>query len=93
MIRKAKASEIIQLVAVTKLCAAHLISKNIYQWNQHYPNIKAFEQDYNRGELYVLYVQDTLVGCITISSKKDPEYDAISWGTQDTKQYYIISIG
>jgi ribosomal protein S18 acetylase RimI-like enzyme len=89
MIRKAKASEIIQLVAVTKLCAAHLISKNIYQWNQHYPNIKAFEQDYNRGELYVLYVQDTLVGCITISSKKDPEYDAISWGTQDTKQYYI----
>ena len=89
MIRKAKESEIIQLVAVTKLCAAHLISKNIYQWNQHYPNTKAFEQDYNRGELYVLYAQDILVGCITISGKKDSEYDAISWLTKDTKQYYI----
>ena len=89
MIRKATASEIIQLIAITKLCAAHMISQNIYQWNETYPNIKSFEQDYNRGELYVLYVQDILVGCITISSVKDSEYNAISWLTQDSKQYYI----
>ena len=89
MIRKAAASEIVQLIAITKLCAAHMISQNIYQWNQHYPNKKVFEQDYTRGELYVLYVQDILVGCITISSVKDSEYNAISWLTQDSKQYYI----
>ena len=46
MIRKATASEIIQLIAITKLCAAHMISQNIYQWNETYPNIKAFEQDH-----------------------------------------------
>ena len=89
MIRKATASEIIQLIAITKLCAAHMISQHIYQWNETYPNIKSFEQDYNRGELYVLYVQDILVGCITISSVKDSEYNAISWATKDSKQYYI----
>ena len=89
MIRKATASEIIQLIAITKLCAAHMISQNIYQWNETYPNIKSFEQDHKRGELYVLYVQDILVGCITISSVKDSEYNAISWLTQDSKQYYI----
>ena len=89
MIRKATASEIIQLIAITKLCAAHMISQNIYQWNETYPNIKSFEQDHKRGELYVLYVQDILVGCITISNKKDLEYDAISWATKDSKQYYI----
>ena len=53
------------------------------------PTLQPFEQDFNRGELYVLYAQNTLVGCITISSVKDSEYDAISWLTQDTKHYYI----
>ena len=72
MIRKAKASEIVQLISITKSCAAHMIANDIYQWNESYPNITAFEQDFNRGELYVLYTpQNTLVGCITISSEKD----------------------
>jgi ribosomal protein S18 acetylase RimI-like enzyme len=89
MIRQAKASEIVQLIAITKLCAAHMIANDIYQWNENYPNIKAFEQDLERGELYVLYAQDTLLGGITISNIKDSEYEAISWLTQDTKHYYI----
>jgi ribosomal protein S18 acetylase RimI-like enzyme len=89
MIRKAKALEIVQLIAISKLCAAHMIANEIYQWNENYPNIKAFEQDLERGELYVLYNQDTLLGCITISNIKDSEYEAISWLTQDTKHYYI----
>ena len=89
MIRKAKALEIVQLIAISKLCAAHMIANDIYQWNENYPNIKAFEQDLERGELYVLYNQDTLLGCITISNIKDSEYEAISWLTQDTKHYYI----
>ena len=66
-----------------------MIANDIYQWNENYPNIKAFEQDLERGELYVLYNQDTLLGCITISNIKDSEYEAISWLTQDTKHYYI----
>ncbi|MFT4673846.1 MAG: ribosomal protein S18 acetylase RimI-like enzyme [Patiriisocius sp.] len=89
MIRKAKASEIVQLISMTKSCAAHMINQDIYQWNEDYPNITAFENDFNRGELYVLYVSEILVGCITISTFKDTEYDAISWLTEDAKQYYI----
>ena len=89
MIRQAKASEIVQLIAITKSCAAHMIANDIYQWNENYPNIKAFEQDLERGELYVLYAQDTLLGGITISNIKDSEYEAISWLTQDINHYYI----
>jgi len=89
MIRQAKASEIVQLIAITKSCAAHMIANDIYQWNENYPNIKAFEQDLERGELYVLYAQDTLLGCITISNIKDSEYETISWLTQDINHYYI----
>lgn len=89
MIRKAKASEIVQLISMTKSCAVHMINQDIYQWNEDYPNITAFENDFNRGELYVLYVSEILVGCITISTFKDTEYDAISWLTEDAKQYYI----
>ncbi|MGK0386740.1 MAG: ribosomal protein S18 acetylase RimI-like enzyme [Patiriisocius sp.] len=89
MIRKAKASEIIQLITITKACAVHMIAQNVFQWNEHYPNVKAFENDFNKGELYVLYASERLVGCITISTFKDSEYDNITWLTEDGNQYYI----
>ena len=89
MIRKANLEDLDAVKKVAETCAIHLSNQGIFQWNESYPNITAFEQDFNRGELYVLYAQNTLVGCITISSVKDSEYDAISWLTQDTKHYYI----
>ena len=89
MIRKAKAAEILPLIEITKACAAHMIAQNIYQWNAEYPNSKAFENDLDREELYVLYASEMLVGCITVSTFKDREYDAVSWLTEDGAQYYI----
>lgn len=89
MIRKAKQAEILPLIEITKACTAYMISQNIFQWNAHYPNSKAFEKDCDREELYVLYNSEMLVGCITVSTFKDPEYEAVSWLTEDGTQYYI----
>ncbi|MBL4663134.1 MAG: GNAT family N-acetyltransferase [Flavobacteriaceae bacterium] len=96
MIRLAKLSEIEEIITITKACTAKMISENIYQWDQYYPNYQAFEKDVERGELYVLTTgfsnddtKEQLMGCITISSEKDAEYDAIDWLTEDGLQYYI----
>lgn len=89
MIRSAKPSEIEEIIAITKACAAKMITENIYQWNHHYPNKIQFEKDLFRKELYVLLEANRVIGCVTISTYKDIEYEDIKWLTQDSLQFYI----
>jgi len=89
MIRKGKLSEIAKIITITKACAAKMISENIFQWNEHYPTARAFEKDVARDELFVMLENNEVVGCITISTEKDEEYDAIDWVTPDALNYYI----
>lgn len=89
MIRKAKPSEIVLLMAITRACAIKMNEENIFQWNEVYPNKAAFEKDLARDELYVLIEDDQVIGCITISTFKDVEYEAIDWLTKDGRNYYI----
>lgn len=89
MIRKATSIDIEFILLVTKACAANMINNGIFQWNEHYPNAKAFAQDIARNELYVLTIADTIVGTIVISSLMDNEYQTIKWLTPSTKNIYI----
>jgi len=89
MIRKAKPTEIIQLIGITKACASKMIANGIYQWNEHYPTLDAFKKDLEREELYVLISEEKVIGSVTISSEKDEEYNDVSWLTNDTVHYYI----
>lgn len=89
MIRKGKLSEIQKIITITKACAKHMIAQGILQWNDHYPNAVAFQKDCKRDEWYVLEEENEVIGCITISSWKDSEYDAIQWLTPDHHNYYI----
>ncbi len=89
MIRLAKLSEIEEIMAITRACAAKMVANNIYQWNEEYPNIEAFRKDVARDELFVLLINNNISACITISSEKDEEYNAIDWLTPDGNQIYI----
>lgn len=89
MIRRANQSEIEKIITITQACAAQMIAEGIFQWNQHYPNKLAFEKDLQREELYVLELDQKVVGCITISTWKDEEYKPISWLTPDSNHRYI----
>ncbi|RDK88417.1 GNAT family N-acetyltransferase [Marinirhabdus gelatinilytica] len=89
MIRKAKPSEIGTLLTITKACAAKMASEGIFQWDEAYPNVAAFQKDEKRGELYALFAEETIIGCITISTFKDEEYNTVDWLTKDGLQYYI----
>ena len=89
MIRKGKPSEIAKIITITKACAAKMISENIFQWNEEYPTAAAFEKDVARDEFYVMLENNEVVGCITISTEKDEEYNAIDWIAPDGLNYYI----
>lgn len=89
MIRKGTISDIHKILEITKACAADMINKNILQWNEFYPNKAPFTNDANRGELYVLEVENKILGCITVSTIMDEEYVPISWLTPNEKNVYI----
>jgi ribosomal protein S18 acetylase RimI-like enzyme len=89
MIRKAKPSEIDKIITITRACATKMSAEGIFQWNTAYPNKEAFRKDVQRSELYVLIKAETIIGCITISTEKDLEYNAIDWLTPDGFNFYI----
>ena len=89
MIRKATRLDIDSLMNLTKACAAFMIKNNIYQWNEHYPNRKAFKNDIFRKELYVLELNNTIIGCVTISTFMDEEYKEVNWLTPNKNNIYI----
>lgn len=89
MIRKATVEDIDKLIEITKACAAHMIEKNIYQWNEFYPNKKAFLKDLERDKLFVIIIDDVINGCITISTFMEEEYIPIHWLTQNSNTLYI----
>ncbi len=89
MIRKGTVKDIDRIIDITKTCAKTMVQQGIYQWNEHYPNSTAFENDVLRGELYVLENQKELIGCIVISTLMDDEYVPISWLTENHNNIYI----
>lgn len=89
MIRKAKLSEIPEILAITKACALKMISNEIYQWNELYPSKEAFAKDIERDELYVLEINNGIIGGVTISTYMDTEYIPVKWLTPNTNNIYV----
>ena len=89
MIRKATTTDIDVILDITKACANHMISKGIFQWNESYPNRSAFENDVIREELFVIEIDQLIVGCIVNSNLMDEEYIPIEWLTPSLNNAYI----
>ena len=89
MIRKATENDIGRIIEITRACAKHMISNGVFQWNEHYPNRAAFINDVDRQELYVLEIENEVIGCIVISTFMDEEYVPVKWLTPNKNNIYI----
>ncbi|MGB5555842.1 MAG: GNAT family N-acetyltransferase [Flavobacteriaceae bacterium] len=89
MIRQAKISEITDILTITKACSIQLIANGIEQWNEHYPSKATFETDIERNELYVLTIENLIIGTVVISTFMDEEYYPVQWLTKNDNSVYI----
>lgn len=89
MIRRAKISEIPDILTITQACAKKMQENGIFQWNEHYPSKEAFQKDIDRGELFVIEEKNTVQGTIVISTVMDEEYKPIQWLTHNGNSVYI----
>ncbi|MGB0896566.1 MAG: GNAT family N-acetyltransferase [Flavobacteriaceae bacterium] len=88
-IHKAVLRDLPELVKVTQACAKAMISQGIYQWNDEYPSISAFQNDVALNQLWVLKNDDAIIGSVVISKVMDEEYSAIQWLTPNRDNCYI----
>ena len=89
MIRKAIKDDLHRIIEITKACAVFMISNNIFQWNEHYPNIETFENDVLNENLYVLEINKKLIGCLVISHEMDEFYKKVKWQTPNYNNIYL----
>ena len=90
LIRKATKDDLDDVMLIIKACTKHMISKNIFQWNEKYPNIETFENDIENKNLYVLSLQNNeLIGCVSITFEMDDFYKTIDWISPSKKNIYV----
>lgn len=89
MIRNATKEDIDCILEITKLCAEYMVQKRIFQWNEHYPSRHVFENDVKKRELYVLENENSIIGCVVISTFMDEVYIPIKWLTLSENNIYI----
>jgi len=89
MIRRAKISEISDILTITQTCAKKMQENGIFQWNEHYPSKEAFVKDIERDELFVTEENNIVQGTIVISTLMDEEYNPIKWLTPNGNSTYI----
>ena len=89
MIRLAQKNDLNRILQITSLCAREMCSRNVFQWNEHYPDRQSFVSDINSSELYVYCIKDKVVGCISICTFMDEVYKQVSWKTTGNNSIYI----
>ena len=88
-IRLATLKDIKPVLEITRACAKHLMAQGIYMWNENYPTESAFINDVKRRELYVLEENNTLRGCIVLSTFMDLPYEKKRWLSPNKNNLYI----
>jgi ribosomal protein S18 acetylase RimI-like enzyme len=89
MIREATVDDLDAILKITKSCAKKLVSKNIFQWNEYYPNRNIFENDLNNKWLYVTVKENKVIGSVCVSDLIDDEYATVKWLIPNNNNIYI----
>ena len=70
IITLANKNQLDDIYSLTQACARDLISKGIFQWNEHYPPKEKLEEDIAKGELYCMIDGDEVLGIVVITEQK-----------------------
>ena len=79
-----------EIIAMTKLCAADLISKGISQWDENYPDLNTIQTDIHQGELFKYVIDDTILGIVVLNENQDPEYNELNWITSNNSRNLFV---
>lgn len=79
MIRKATHEDLDRLETLALKTIEAMQTAGIAQWNENYPRKQHFQQDIDRGALYVFVRDQDLLGVMALYEENDPPYRSIRW--------------
>ena len=88
IIRKAKHTELDQIMEVYKSCIKGMINLGIDQWDENYPNKKIIQNDLLEQNFYVAIIEDEIIAGIKIDQVQDPTYLNVNW--EDNSNNFIV---
>lgn len=88
-IRRAIASDLPALEALTAECVAQMRAQGIEQWDEVYPDGPLIAQDIATGTLHVLDGPDGVIGCVTVDDRPDPLWQGLHWSA-DSKPFAAV---
>lgn len=79
MIRIANKDDLMTLSKAARIVASELHASGVDQWSAIYPDYPDFEKDLSRDALYVVEMDQKVVGSISVLPENDPYYRLLAW--------------
>lgn len=79
MIRQATIGDIKEIMEIKNQAVTLMKQDDNDQWDENYPSKESFITYINRKEVYVVIIEETLVGMIVITTLQDKWYEDIGW--------------
>lgn len=91
-IELASIDQIDLIMKIIKACTRHMIDNGIFQWNDKYPTKQSFIDDINNNDLFVLKLENKIIGCVCASFDMDEFYKQIVWETSSKKIFICTDL-
>jgi len=87
MIRLGTSADLDELHCLARLVVKNLKDNGIDQWSDSYPSRDDFAMDINRNALFVVDLDKTIVGSITVLPENEKFYHEVEWDCTDA---YVV---
>jgi GNAT superfamily N-acetyltransferase len=84
LLRLANIKDIPQILKLVSEVVPMMNAGGNLQWDNNYPNEKAFTQDIHLMKLWVAEINGTVAGVSAITTDQDPEYAEVGWDLNET---------
>ena len=92
MIRLAIKDDLTAIDQLAETSIKHMIDQNIKQWGLNYPRRPHFFKDIEHEHLYVLEVDDKIVGVMALMEENEDAYKEITWLKHDSMVIHRVII-
>jgi ribosomal protein S18 acetylase RimI-like enzyme len=93
--KRAAANQLQEIDRLYNTCKQDLLKKHIYQWGDwgnNYPGTDFLKKSIQAGELYIMQINNELVGAVVLNEKQSPEWNGIAWSEPAGKSLVIHAL-
>ena len=88
--RKANSNDVDRIMEIIKQAQDYLKVKEIDQWQNNYPNNDVIKNDIDRGDGYVLLIDNEIAATVAVSFRGEKTYERIYDGKWITEKEYCV---